>query len=61
MKGLLYGIFSVLTAMIGYHIHGTWFAAILSFLFPPIAWIYWLIEHDVTMRVIKETFSWFFA
>lgn len=58
---LLYTIFAVLTAMIGYTIHNSLFWAIVDFFFVPLAWIKWLICHEVTMTVIKETFSWFFV
>lgn len=52
---------SVLTSMIGYHWHHSIFWAILDFIFWPIAWVKWLICHDVNMQIIRETFSWFFA
>jgi hypothetical protein len=46
--------------MIGYHIHGSIFWAIVDFLFVPLAWIKWLVMHQVTLSVIKATFAWFF-
>ncbi len=57
---ILYTIFCVLTAMIGHTIHGSIFWAIMDFLFAPLAWIKWLIYHEVTLTIIKETFTWFF-
>jgi len=57
----LYGIFCVLVAMVGYHIHNSIFWSIMDFIFTPITIIKWLIYHEITMNVIKETFSWFFA
>ena len=57
---LIYMVFSVLTAMIGYTIHGSLFWSFMDFVFTPFAWIKWLIMHQVTMSVIKNTFSWFF-
>ena len=57
---LIYLIFSVLTAMIGYTIHQSIFWSIMDFLFTPFAWIKWLIYHECTLDVIQRTFSWFF-
>ena len=59
--GLLYTVFSVLTAMIGYTIHGSLFWAVMDFIFVPFAWIKWLIMKQVTLSIIKATFSWFFV
>ena len=56
----LYTIFCVLTAMIGYTIHGSFIWAIADFFFAPLAWLKWLILHEVTLTIIKETFTWFF-
>lgn len=53
-------IIAVLTAMIGYTIHSSIFWSIIDFFFFPLAWIKWLIFHEVTMSVIKQTFAWFF-
>jgi hypothetical protein len=60
-NSLIYTIFSVLTAMIGYTIHGSMFWSIVDFFFTPLAWIKWLICQEVTLKVIKETFTWFFV
>lgn len=57
---LLYLIFAVCTSMIGYHIHNSLFWAIVDFFFTPIAWAKWLICHEVTLSIIKTTFTWFF-
>jgi len=59
--GFPYTIFAVCTAMIGYTIHNSVFWSIVDFFFAPIAWIKWLICHEVTLKIIKETFNWFFA
>lgn len=58
--GILWILFDVLTAMVGYTIHGSIFYSIINFIFSPLAWIYWLITHNVDMNVLRETFSWFF-
>lgn len=53
-------LFSTVTAIIGYHIHGSVFWGIIDFIFSPLVWIKWLICHDVSVSIIKEAFSWFF-
>lgn len=60
MRELLYIIFCTLTAMIGYHIHHSIFWSIMDFIFTPVAWIKWLILHEVTLKVLQDSFSWFF-
>lgn len=59
-NGIFYTIFSVMTSMIGYTIHGSIFWSIMDFIFTPITWIKWLICEEVTLSIIKTTFSWFF-
>jgi len=61
MRQLLYTTFSVLTAMVGYTIHGSIFWSVIDFFFTPIAIIKWLICHELTLSVIKETFTWFYT
>jgi hypothetical protein len=46
-------------AMIGYHIHGSIFWAVMDFLFWPFALIKWLVCHEITWPVIKATFAFF--
>ena len=58
--GPLYFIIAVLVAMIGYHIHGSGFWTLMDFLFWPLAIVKWLICQELTLTVIKETFSFFF-
>jgi len=63
MKGigqLLYTVVCVCTAMVGYEIHGSVFWSIMDFIFAPIAIVYWLIIHELTLDVIQHSFSWFF-
>ena len=59
-SGLFTIIVATLTAMIGHTIHGSIFWSIMDFLFAPLAWIKWLIMQQVTMSIIRDTFSWFF-
>lgn len=47
------------TAMIGFQIHHSLFWAIVDFFFAPLAWLKWLICHQVTLSVIKAAFAWF--
>jgi len=60
MKEVFYGFIAIIVAMLGYTIHGSIFWSIVDFLFWPIAVIKWLICHELTMAVIKNTFGWFF-
>jgi hypothetical protein len=48
------------TAMIGHTIHHSVFWSIVDFFFWPIAWIKWLVCHEVSMATIRQTFSFFF-
>lgn len=57
--GFLYVIFSVCTAMIGHTIHGSLFWSIMDCIVPVIAWVKWLILHEVNWSIIRETFSFF--
>lgn len=54
---LLLGFF---TSMIGYTIHNSIFWSIIDFIFWPFAWIKWFIYQEVSVSIIKETFSFFF-
>lgn len=57
----IFNIFvAVLVAMVGHTIHGSIFWSIVDFLFWPIALIKWFVCHEITMDVIRRTFSWFF-
>jgi hypothetical protein len=55
----IYLIFGVLTAMIGYTIHHDLFWSIMDFFFTPIAWVKWLICHEVNLSIIRQTFTSF--
>ena len=52
-------IFAIPTAFIGHNIHGSLFWAIIDMIFWPLAWVKWFLYHEVTLSIIKETFSWF--
>ncbi len=55
-----YTVFGLLTAMIGYQIHNSFFWSIVDFIFSPLAWFKWIILHEVSMTIIKHAFWWFF-
>lgn len=57
MKQYAHYLIGVLTAMVGYHIHGSFFWAVMDFFFYPFAIIKWLITHELTGSVIHDTFS----
>ena len=59
LNRLLWTIVCTMTAMVGYTIHGSIFWAIMDFIFTPLAWIKWLIYHQVSLAVIKKTFDFF--
>jgi hypothetical protein len=56
----LYGLFALITAMIGYQIHNSVGWAIFDFFLSPLVWMKWLVFHEVNLTIIKETFSFFF-
>lgn len=60
MKQLLFSLIALFTAFIGYHIHGSIFWTIIDWIFWPIAWLKWLICHEVNLTIIKGAFAFFF-
>ncbi len=59
MKSFIYSVFAIITGMIGYTIHGSLFWSVMDALFTVFAWAKWLIYHEVTLTIIKKTFSFF--
>ncbi len=59
MRQLLFIIIAMLTAFIGYHIHGSIFWCIMDWFFWPFAWLKWLICHQVNVTIIKDAFAFF--
>jgi hypothetical protein len=57
ISGLLFLLFQVAVAMIGYHMHKDIGWAIVDFIFAPIVAIYWLVTNQVNLTLIKETFE----
>lgn len=51
---------AICTTMIGQTIHNSFWWGFIDFLFWPLVWVKWLIYQDVTLSIIKESFSWFF-
>lgn len=61
MLELIYFLFSLFTAIVGYNVNNkSVFWAIVDFLFPMFAWIKWLILQEVNVTLIKNSFTWFF-
>ena len=60
-SSFLYLLFCLFTAIVGKEIHGNTFYAIVDFFFAPLAWLWWLIGHDVNVTIIKEAVSFFFS
>lgn len=55
----LWQVASLCTAMIGYHIHGSLFWAFMDYVFTLFAWAKWLVCQQVTLSIIRDTFSFF--
>ena len=61
MSGLIYFLFSLFTAVIGYNVNNkSVFWAIVDLIFPIFAWIKWVICQEVNITIIKNSFTWFF-
>lgn len=56
---VFYVIFAAATSMVGYHMHNSILWAIVDWILWPFAWVKWLLFHEVTLNIIKETFSFF--
>jgi len=63
---IVYFVMAVLFGILAYHINvidGSscpLFWSIVDFIFFPIPLVKWLICHQITWAIIRETFSWFF-
>jgi hypothetical protein len=57
ISGLLYLLFEIAIAMIGYQKHNHIGWAIFDFIFAPLVAIYWLITQQINLTLIKETFQ----
>ena len=57
VAGWVYLVLATITAMVGHTIHGSLLWSIIDFIFWPIAWIKWLICHQVCLTVIKNAFG----
>lgn len=54
-------ILAIITARVGYFIHGSIGWSIVDFIFWPFAWLKWLLCDEVNMTVIKSAFSFFLS
>ena len=59
INGFIWLMFNLGTAMVGYHMHSNFFKAILDFVFAPLIWCKWLIMHQVTLKIVQDTFEFF--
>ena len=59
-KGGLNFLPACFTALVGYQYHGSLLYCIPDFLLWPYVWVKWMIFHEVTLAMVKETFQWFF-
>ena len=55
--GPVHTLVGVLTAMVGYTIHSSLGWALVDFFFWPVAICYWLVTHQLTLTVVKNTFA----
>lgn len=61
MNRIILIIISISTAIIGYEIHSSIFWSIVDFIFWPLAWLKWMICHEVNLTIIKSAFSFFLS
>lgn len=54
---MLYFIFALATAMIGYQLRHDVVMALVNFVFAPLSWVVWLVRHEVNLTVLKQTFG----
>ncbi len=59
LGNLIYLIVCICTAVIGKAIHGSTFWAVIDFFFTPLAWVKWLVCHEVSLSIIKGAFASF--
>lgn len=59
--GILWLVFDIAVSMVGYTIHHSIFWSIVDFIFSPVAVVWWLLTHQLTLTVLKTTFAWFFV
>lgn len=57
--GWIWFAFHVCTAIIGHHIHGSFWWALFDWIFAPLVWVKWLICHEVNVSIIREAFDFF--
>lgn len=49
-----------LVSMIGYHLHGSILWSIFDFFFWYVVLVKWVVDKQLTLTVIQQTFSFFF-
>lgn len=59
LSALIWIVFSLCTARIGFAIHGSYFWAIVDFFFTVFAWLKWILLGQVNITVIKHALGFF--
>jgi len=59
LSELIYTLFCLATAMVGYYRHGSILCSIIDFILAPLVWCKWLLLHQVNITMIKHTFEFF--
>jgi len=57
---LVYLAFAIFTAIVGKHINGSVFWAIIDFFFAPFVWVKWMLCEQVSLSIINHSFDFFF-
>lgn len=60
MQRFMYLIGCLLTSMVGFQIHNSIFWSIVDFFFAPLVILKWIICKEVTLKIVKQSFEWFF-
>ena len=58
-RGLLFLIFELITANVGFHKHHSIFWTIIDAILMPITWIKWILLQEVNFTMIEQSFNWF--
>lgn len=59
VASLFWLFFATATAMVGHHIHGSFFWTVVDFFLSPLAWVKWFICQEVSLAIIRSTFAFF--
>lgn len=59
-NSLFWGVFCTFTAIVGVEVHNLSIWTLVDFFFAPIVWVYWLLTHQVTIQIIKDSFDFLY-